>query len=95
MRRRLLIAGGRFDRFLRSKLNVKYKTSGFDFDIAGGGPGDRCPVGLGRFGHCLIEAQQFLLDLNFSSETCPSKLKGVETFGCGAWFQYWVCRILP
>ena len=87
MRRRLLIAGGRFERFLPFDPNVKYKTSDIALTgIAGGGPGTWCPVVLGRFADffCWIQI-------------CPSKLKGVETFGCGTWkwFQHRVCWIKP
>ena len=46
MRRRLLIAGGRFERFLPF---IKYKTLNIKRGIAGGGPGAWCPVALGRF----------------------------------------------
>ena len=56
MRRRLLIAGGRFERFLPLDPNVKYKTSDIALTgIAGGGPGAWCPVALGRFADFQIE----------------------------------------
>ena len=55
MRRRLLIAGGRFERFLPFDPIVKYKTLNVKRGIAGGDPGAWCPVALGRFADFQIE----------------------------------------
>ena len=56
MRRRLLIAGGRLERFLRFDPNVRNNKSDIaSTGIAGGDPGAWCPVALGRFADFQIE----------------------------------------